>query len=347
MLAKTETETYKFNLEEFFPHSVYEMITEYRVKRPELIEKTASCRKKRLHLTIDGKLTILAADHPARGVTDLGSDPFKMANRYQYLGRVLRVIAASNFDGFMGTPDFIEDLFLIDYIVQENGGPSFLDDKVLVGCMQRGGVAGVVGELDDRFGSYTAESLSHYRLDGGKMMYRFVPSDERTLWEIDYCAKAVSELNRFELVPFVEVLCMDKVDDKFIATNTAENLSKQVGVISGFGNSSHNTWLKIPFCDNFELVAGATSLPILLLGGASKENPKPIYETLSAGMKVASNMRGGLVGRNVTFPGLEDPAAVAQGVWGIVHNGISVEQALALTKDQRDHDLDRITQYIR
>lgn len=90
-----------------------------------------------------------------------------------------------------------------------SAGPSFLDGKVLIGCMQRGGVAGVVGELDDRFGSYTAKSLDRFRLDGGKMMFRFVVDDERTLWQIDCCAQAVTDLNQYELVPFVEPLRMD------------------------------------------------------------------------------------------------------------------------------------------
>ena len=345
-MTSSEMTTYSFQLEDFFPRSVYEKITDYRVRFPELIERAALCRKKRLNLTFDGKLTILAADHPGRGVTSLGDDPFKMANRYQYLGRVVRVLAASDFDGFMGTPDFIEDLLLIDYLIQDNGGTSVLDNKVLVGCMQRGGVAGVVGELDDRFGSYTAESIARFRLDGGKMMYRFVPGDERTLWTIDYCAKAVTDLNRFNLVPFVEVLCMDYHDGEFINNNTAEALVKQVGVISGFGDSTRNTWLKLPFCSNFELVAGATSLPILLLGGPSKEDPRPIFETLSAGMKADANMRGGLVGRNVTFPGAEDPAAVAQGVWQIVHSNYTVEQAIDTVEGYRGSKIDRIKQFL-
>lgn len=341
-----KTSSYIFDLDKFFPHQIYEKLIDFRVRYPELIERTALSRKKRLHLTIDGKLTILAADHPGRGVTSAGEDQFKMANRYQYLGRILRVLVASDFDGFMGTPDFIEDLFLLDYMIQEKGGPSFLDNKVLIGCMQRGGVAGVVGEVDDRFGSYSAESIARFRLDGGKLMYRFVPSDERTLWTIDYCAKAVTELNHYDLVPFVEVLRMDFVEGKFINHNTSEELVKQVGVISGFGDSSRNTWLKLPYCDNFEIVTSATTMPILLLGGPSQGDPRPIFETLAKGMLAGENMRGGLVGRNVTFPGRDDPAAVAQGAWGIVHSNMSPEQAIKTTNDFNNHKIDDIKKYL-
>jgi hypothetical protein len=347
MTTEYTLENYAFDLEAFFPTRLFEMITDIRVDAPEIIEQQAQARKRRRRLTRDGKLTILAADHPGRGVTIVGDDPFKMGNRHQYLGRIMRVLIASDFDGFMSTPDMIEDLLILDYLVQGGGGPSFLDEKVLVGCMQRGGVAGVVGEIDDRFGSYTAESMAHFRLDGGKMMFRFVPDDERTLWTIDYCARAVTELNRYDLVPFVEPLRMEYVNDKWVSKNTADELVKLVGVITGFGDSSRHTWLKLPYCDEFQRVAMATSLPILMLGGPSKEDPRPTYRSFAAGMAARSNVRGALVGRNVSFPGLEDPAAVAQAISDIVHKGISPDEAIEVTMAHRDHKRGFLLQYVQ
>lgn len=347
MTPAYELGDYTFDLGSFFPARIFEKITEIRVHQPEIIEQQALARKRRSRLTRDGKLTILAADHPARGVTAVGSDPFKMANRQEYLGRILRVLIASRFDGFMSTPDMIEDLFILDYLAQEGGGPSFLDEKVLVGCMQRGGVAGLVGEIDDRFGSYTAESIARFCLDGGKMMFRFVPDDEHTLWTIDYCAKAITDLNRYDLIPFVEPLRMDFVDGKWVSKNTADELVKLVGVIAGLGDSSRHTWMKLPYCEDFRRVAMATTMPILLLGGPSKEDPRPIYQVISAGMATRSNVRGALVGRNVTFPGREDPAAVAQAVSEIVHSGISVEEALEVTMAHRNQEMGFLVRFIR
>jgi hypothetical protein len=339
-------ENYQFDLEAFFPLCLFDQITEVRVDAPEIIERQAAARKRRPRLTLDGKLTILAADHPGRGVTALGSDPFKMGDRRQYLGRILRVLTATDFDGFMSTPDMIEELLIVDYLVQQGGGPSFLDGKVLVGCMQRGGVASVVGELDDRFGSYSAESLHRFNLDGGKMMFRFVPDDERTLLQIDYCARAITDLNRYELAPFVEPLRMDYTDGKWISKNTADELVKLVGVIGGMGDSSRHTWMKLPFCDDFGRVAMATTCPILMLGGPSKEDPRSTYRDFAAGMAARSNVRGALVGRNVTFPGPEDPAAVAGAIHAIVHGGMSPDDAIALTMDSRDVARDALVRYI-
>ena len=345
--AAYSTDGYYFDLERFFPPRIFEKITEIRVSAPEVIEQQAQARKQRKKLTLDGKLTILAADHPGRGVTALGKDPLRMGNRYEYLGRILRVLIATDFDGFMSTPDMIEDLLILDYLVQEGGGVSFLDHKVLVGCMQRGGVAGVAGELDDRFGSYTAESIKRFRLDGGKMMFRFVPDDERTIWTIDYCAQAINALNEYELVPFVEPLRMDYKDGKWVSKNTAEELVKLVGVIGALGDSSRNTWMKLPFCEGYEKVTLATTQPILMLGGASNENPTQTYHDFSSGMATRSNVRGALVGRNISFPGLDDPAAVANAIYAIVHAGASAQEAIDITMTGRDKKMDFLIDAIR
>ncbi|NIM95979.1 MAG: aldolase [Anaerolineales bacterium] len=338
---------YAYDNDAFLPSTIFEKITEIRVDSPEIILKNAEERKRRSRLTVDGRLTILAADHPARGVTRIGNDPFKMGNRQEYLGRILRVLVASNFDGFMGTPDFIEDLLILDYLIKEGGGPSILDEKVLIGCMQRGGIAGVVGEIDDTFNAYTAKSIARFQLDGGKMMFRFVPDDERTLRTIQYCAQAVTNLNKHGTVPFVEPLRMDFHNGAWVSKNVADELVKLVGVVAGLGDSSIHKWIKIPYCEDFHRVAIATTLPILILGGASKENPEPIFSVVSSAMATRSNVRGTLVGRNVTFPGREDPGAVAQGIWEIVHQGMSIEDALETTMKSRDRDLDFLTSYIR
>jgi hypothetical protein len=108
---------YQFDYEKFFPRDIFDEITEVRVERPDVILEAARARKRRVSLTIDGKLTILAADHPARMVNSYGDEPVRMANRQEYLGRVLRVVASPGVDGVMGTTDIIEDLLIVDYLV--------------------------------------------------------------------------------------------------------------------------------------------------------------------------------------------------------------------------------------
>ena len=340
-------ENYRFDLKAFLPDHIFDRITEVRVDAPEIIEQQAAARKKRARIAPKGKITILAADHPPRGVTTICADAFKMGDRQQYMGRILRVLLATDFDGFMSTPDMIDDLLILDYLVQQGGGPSFLDDRLLIGCMNRGGVVGIAGEVDDRFGSYSAESIARFRLDGGKMLLRVVPDDERTLRTLDYCARAVTDLNRYGLPSFVEPLRMDYVDGKWPMKNTADELVKWVGVLAGIGDSSRYTWLKLPYCDEFERVAQATTLPIILLGGPSKEDPRAMFAEFVAGIAARSNVRGVMVGRNVTFAGDDDPAAVAYAVHAIVHAGASADDAVALTMQHRDAHMDALTQFIK
>ena len=125
MASEYSLEGYSFDLETFFPLRIFDRITDIRVDAPEIIERQAAARRRRPRLTLDGRLTILAADHPGRGVTTLGNDPYRMGNRHQYLGRILRVLIASDFDGFMSTPDMIEELLIVDYLLHSCRGVAF------------------------------------------------------------------------------------------------------------------------------------------------------------------------------------------------------------------------------
>jgi DhnA family fructose-bisphosphate aldolase class Ia len=140
---------------------------------------------------------------------------------------------------------------------------------------------------------------------------------------------------------------MDYVDGKWIGKNTADELVKLVGVIGGLGDSSRNTWMKLPYCEEFHRVTMATTCPILMLGGPSKEDPRQTFIDFAAGMATRANVRGALVGRNISFPGPEDPAAVAQAIHEIVHQGISADQAVERTVSQRDKQLDSLFKYIK
>ena len=112
---------YGFDLKRTFPDAIFKKITEIRVNSPEVILREAEARKRRKGLTRDGKLTILAADHPARMVTRSGDDPAGMCDRQEYLGRVLRVVTHPDVDGVMATTDVIEDLFIVNHLVKECG----------------------------------------------------------------------------------------------------------------------------------------------------------------------------------------------------------------------------------
>src|SRR6266545_3045713 len=106
--------------EKFLPASVLAKITEVRLADPERSLRTARARKRRSTLTPDGRLNILAADHPARRVTKVGDDPLRMADRHSYLARIVRVLQSDVVDGVMATMDVLEDLLILHHLKYTN-----------------------------------------------------------------------------------------------------------------------------------------------------------------------------------------------------------------------------------
>ena len=73
-----------------------------------------------------------------------------------------RALARPGVNGVLGTADVVEDLLLL----------GALDDKVVIGSMNRGGLAGTVFEIDDRFTGFSAAAIEAAGYQGGKMLLR-------------------------------------------------------------------------------------------------------------------------------------------------------------------------------
>jgi Cgl0159-like len=333
---------YHFSPEEFLPRKLFEAITDFRVDRPQAILEEATRRRKRPRLALDGKLVILATDHPGRRVTGLGAaDPLGMGDRHSYLARALRVLTTPGCDGIMGTTDFMEDMLIVNALVRESGGASLIDDKVLVGCMNRGGHAGVAGEIDDRFTSFTARQLKRMNFDGGKLMYRLDPEDDRSIKAVSDCADAVTDLYREDLYVFLEPMSVrKKMDGGYETVKTVEALVRDAGAAAAMGESSARTFLKLSYTEGYDRVARATTLPILMLGGPPREDPTSILRDFTAGIKAGANVRGVMVGRNVTFSAKEDPRALAAAVCGIVHENLATDASLDRLAAERGQGMD-------
>ncbi len=329
-----------FNVEDFFPKKLFYQITEVRVNSPRFVFEHALKRKRRKNFTNDGKLVILAADHPGRRVTAMRDDPIGMGDRFEYLGRVLRVIIDEMIDGVMTTTDMVDDIFIVDYLYKQKTGKSFLDDKVIIGCMNRGGHAGSLFEMEDTFTSFTPQSIKKMNLDGGKMMYRLDLTDHGSLITIRECANAITELSRLGLYTFIEPVTVEGRDKKYAFKTDIETLVKDAGAAAALGETSLYTWLKLSYNENFERAARATTLPILMLGGAAKETPLETIISFEKAMKAAPNVRGAMVGRNVTFVKDEDPKVVALEIAKIIHENISSDHAIELCSKKRGEEID-------
>jgi DhnA family fructose-bisphosphate aldolase class Ia len=77
-----------------------------------------------------------------------------------------------------------------------------------------------------------------------------------------------------------------------------------------------------------------------MLGGPPRENPCPTLREFAAGMRAGANVRGTMVGRNVTFANREDPRAVAAAVGAIVHQSATYEQSLDRLHAERACQMD-------
>ncbi len=337
---------YVYQTRKFISDDLWDRLVDIRVKQPGLILERMKKRKQREILAPDGKMVILAADHPARMVTSVGSDKTAMGNRFEYLGRCARVMMASSVDGLMATADVIEDLILIDSIYEEKSGKSFMDEKVLIACMNRSGLAGAKYEMLDRMTAYRdAKKIQALKLDGAKLLLRLAvpdPYDRYCLQTMEECSRSVEACNDIGLPVFIEPLPVRQIDGKYQLVLQADDLIRVIGVASGLSHSSANLWLKIPYVDQYHRVAQAFSGPILMLGGESLGNPISVIEQFVRGMGEGNNVRGAMVGRNVLFPGDDDPAAVAESVCELVHKNVSANDAVKTLAKLRGQNMDML-----
>ena len=312
---------------DFLPLTIRGTLCSLRVSDPVRAFRRAKVRKPRSHLTRNGKLNLLAADHPARRVTRVGDDALAMADRHDYLARILRVLMSETIDGVMGTMDILEDLLVIDSLIHYAGGEPLLDDKVLIASLNRGGLAGAKWEMDDPMTGITPAGCADWNLDGIKILLRISDTEPDSLRTLSACARTISDANAAGLPSFLEPLPVEATDGGYRVIKTKEALAKIAGVASALGDSSRYLWLKLPYCDGYEKVAAATTLPILLLGGESAGDATPFLRELVAGMAAGSNVRGALVGRNVLYPGATDPLLVAEAAGGIIHKNWTLDDA--------------------
>jgi hypothetical protein len=227
-----------FDARAYLPRETYDAITDIRIKQPGFADGEADRRARRRVVAPDGKLVILAADHPGRASLKIQDDPVAMADRHELLARILRVLSHPGIDGVMSTPDIVEDLLILAGLIRERGGQSPLDERLLIGCMNRGGLPGSVWEMDDRFTAFTTRRMLVLGLDGGKFMVRIDPTDRGSMATIDGCVRAITELAEASLLSFLEPLPVIRENGAYKVVRTARALIDAVSVSSSWGASS-------------------------------------------------------------------------------------------------------------
>ena len=276
----------------------YRALTDIRVQDPGAIKRAADARTKRGLADGDGRLMIIAADHPARGANGVGDRPLAMGNRIELLERLELALSRPGVDGLLASPDILEDLLLL----------GALDGKVVFGSMNRGGLQGGVFELDDRFTGYDARGIADMGLNGGKTLTRIALDDPGTVKTMEYTARAVNELADRGLAAMVEPFWSSRVDGKVRNDLSPDAVIRSIGVASALGRTTAHTWLKLPVVPEMDRVMAATTLPTLLLGGDPDTTPEETFATWHAALQLPA-VRGLVVGRTLLYPGDDDVAA--------------------------------------
>jgi hypothetical protein len=281
---------------------------EARARRPQTIAEAAAGRRRRTSLLgEDSQLFIIAADHPARGALRVGDRPMAMADRADLLERMSLALSRPGVDGVLGTADIVEDLLLL----------GALEDKVVIGSMNRGGLAGTVFEIDDRFTGYDAAAIDTMGFDGGKMLFRIDPDDPATPVTMEACARAVSDLAGHGLMAMVEPFISHRVDGRIRNDLSPEAVIRSIAVAAGLGTTSAYTWLKLPVVEDMERVLAASTMPVLLLGGEVSADQDAAFESWRKALQIPS-VYGLVIGRSLLYPPDDDVTGAVDTAVGLM-----------------------------
>src|SRR6516164_11744154 len=207
------------------PDRVAEII-ETRVRQPGLVAEAAAARRRAPSVVgPEGRLVIVAADRPARGSLAAGRERLAMADRADLLERLCVALDRPGVGGVLGTADVLEDLLLL----------GALEGKVVIGSMNRGGLAETVFEVDDRFTGYDAAAIARMGFDGGKMLLRIDPDDPATADTMQACAQAVSDLAGRKLMAMVEPFIPRRADGRVSNDLSPEAMILALTIASGLG----------------------------------------------------------------------------------------------------------------
>jgi DhnA family fructose-bisphosphate aldolase class Ia len=279
-----------------FAGSISEL-NEIRSRDPGRIKRLLTARRKRELLGPDGKLMIIACDHPARGALSVAGKPTAMASRTDLIYRLVTALTRRGVDGLLATADIAEDLLML----------GVLEEKLVFASMNRGGLQGSAFEVDDRNTGYDVRGTIDAGFEGAKMLLRIDLEDPATVATLQQCGQAITDLNRAELIAMVEPFMSSRFDGKLVNDLSPDAVIKSVHIAQGLGASSAYTWMKLPVVHEMERVMDATTLPTLLLGGDPEGAPDETYAAWEAALALPS-VRGLVVGRTMLYPDDDDVA---------------------------------------
>ena len=279
-----------------FAGSISEL-NEIRTHDPQRIKRLLVARRRRELFGPDGKMMIIACDHPARGALGVGGKANAMASRTDLLDRLVTALTRPGVDGLLATADIAEDLLML----------GVLEEKLVFASINRGGLQGSVFEMDDRNTGYDVRGTVDAGFEGAKVLLRIDLEDPGTVATLERCGQAITDLNRAGLIAMVEPFMSSRFSGKIVNDLSPDAVIKSVHIAQGLGASTAYTWMKLPVVHEMERVMDATTLPTLLLGGDPEGAPDDTYAAWQAALALPS-VRGLVVGRTMLYPADDDVA---------------------------------------
>ena len=283
-------------------------LRDMRATQPQRVAEILAARPRREVVQGDGRLFIVAADHRARGALGVRADPMAMANRYELLEGLATALRRPGVDGVLGTPDIIDDLALL----------GLLDNKIVVGSMNRGGLRGSAFEMDDRYTAYDIDRIRRDRLDFAKNLLRINLSDAGSVATLEATAHAVTAAADAGIPIMLEPFMSEWVDGTVRNDLSTDAVILSIAIAEGLGASSAYSWLKLPVVPDMERVMAATTLPTLLLGGDPVGDQNETFESWRLALRLPG-VRGLVVGRSLLYPADASVAAAIDTAAELVH----------------------------
>ena len=234
----------------------------------------------------------------------VGDDPDGLADRGEFLFRLVTALEHRGVDGVIASVDVIDDLLLLEV----------LEDRLAVGSMNNGGLAGSVFALESRFTGYDADTVILSHLDGGKMSVRIDPLDAATAGVIETCGHAVTGLAAGGVLALVAPSWCRRAGAELEPDLSADALIRAVDVAAALGGRSPFTWLIVPPVDELDHVMAATTLPALLLVGETGIEDPRLPDLLRV-----PGIRGMVLPGEMLYPPDGDVVAVIDRAAELVH----------------------------
>ncbi len=295
----------------------YEHLTRVRLEDPRAVQRAADSRRRHPGPVHGRQNFVVAADHAARGALRVRGEADAMADRRSLLDRLQIALADPQVDGVLASPDVLDDLLLL----------GALEGKLVFGSMNRGGLPGLVNEIDDRFTGHTAEALDRIGADGGKMLTRICFEDQHTTSVLENTARAVDSLAALGLIAMVEPFISRITGTGIVNDLSADAVIQSVAIAQGLGGTSAHTWMKLPVVEDMERVMAATTLPTVLLGGDPSGRPDEVFATWEAALALPG-VQGLTVGRTLLYPEDGDVAGAVATAASLL-KGHTVEEGAA------------------